>query len=65
MSQCSFSSASYSPAATTAVQDVQVLATKPAEPTGAAGDNGESGAGKVVAKAAAALGVSVALFVMF
>lgn len=58
MSQCGFSSASYSPAATTAVQGVQVQATKPVEATGS---GGESGADKMAVHAAAMLGVGIAL----
>ena len=64
MSQCGFSSATYSPAATTAVQGIAVQVTKPAEPTETSNGDFESGAGKVVVEAVAVLGVSAALFVM-
>lgn len=69
MSQCSFTSTSYTPAATTAVAGIQVQATKPGA-TGAMSTGGtpsptvaaQSGAGKLAVSIMAAVGVSVAAF---
>ncbi|KAG6355092.1 hypothetical protein INS49_004173 [Diaporthe citri] len=69
MSQCSFTSTSYTPAATTAVAGVQVQATKPATTAGTSTSTGstssstntaQNGAGKMAVSVVAAAGVGFA-----